>query len=131
MSDPIGAITSRLSSLQGGGVGDAMGKAFGQISGGVEGPDGARRYTIDIGKGDQGGATGGPSFGDTLTKAINQVSDAQDNATDLAQRFMRGEPVELHQVMAATEESGIALEVMIELRNKVTDAYRALINMNS
>ncbi len=131
MSDPIGAITSRLSSLQGGGVGDAMGKAFGEISGGVTGPDGARRYTIDIGKGDQSGAAGGASFGDTLTKAINQVSDAQDNAADLTARFMRGEPVELHQVMAATEESGIALEVMIELRNKVTDAYRALINMTS
>ncbi len=127
MSDPIGAITARLSALQGGGQGGLTGG----ISGGVTGPDGARRYTFDIGKGDGIGAAGGPSFGDTLTKAINQVSDAQDNSTDLVQRFMRGEPVELHQVMAATEESGIALEVMIELRNKVTEAYRTLINMTS
>lgn len=139
MSDPIGAISSRLSAFQGGGLQGALngaltggpGDSFGKISGGVTGPDGVKRYTIDIGKGDQAANAGGPSFGETLTKAINQVSDAQDNASDLAARFMRGEPVELHQVMAATEESGIALEVMIELRNKVTEAYRALINMTS
>ena len=28
----------------------------------------------------------------------------------------------LHQVMAATEEAGIALEMLIEIRNKITDA---------
>jgi flagellar hook-basal body complex protein FliE len=77
----------------------------------------------------QTGPTNGPSFGDVLTKAIGQVSDAQDNAADHAARFMRGEPVELHQVMAATEEAGISLEMMIEVRNKFTEAYRAVINM--
>jgi len=47
----------------------------------------------------------------------------------MVQKFLRGEPVELHQVMAAGEEAGIALEIMIELRNKVTEAYRSLISM--
>ena len=120
MSDPIGAITSRLSSFQGGSIG------------GIGQADGAKKYTFDIGKGDgTKGVAGGPSFGETLTKAINQVSDAQDSAAELAQKFMRGDNVELHQVMAATEEAGIALEMMVELRNKFTDAYRTLINMQS
>lgn len=120
MSDPIGAITSRLSSLQGGGQ-----------AGGIGGLDSAKRYTFDIGKGDGTGSASGPSFGETLTNAINQVSDAQDRSADMVQKFIRGEPVELHQVMAAGEEAGIALEMMIELRNKFTDAYRTLINMQS
>ena len=34
-------------------------------------------------------------------------------------------------LMAATEEAGIALEMLIEIRNKVTDAYRTIINMQS
>jgi flagellar hook-basal body complex protein FliE len=72
-----------------------------------------------------------PSFGDTLKRALGEVSNAQDNATDQMQRFMRGEPVELHQVMAAAEESGIALEMLVELRNKFTEAYRTLVNMQS
>ena len=79
----------------------------------------------------QTGPTNGPSFGDVLTKAIGQVSDAQENAADHAARFMRGEPVELHQVMAAGEEASLSLELMIELRNKVTEAYRTLVSMQS
>lgn len=93
--------------------------------GGVQGGDATKRYQVDIGKGN------GPSFGDTLTRLINEASTAQDNATNAVDRFVRGEPVELHQVMAATEEAGIALEVLVELRNKLTDTYRTLINMQS
>ena len=78
-----------------------------------------------------GGAAGagGVSFGDTLKRALNEVSGAQDNAKDHVNAFLRGEPVELHQVMAATEEAGIALEMLIEVRNKFTEAYRTVINM--
>jgi len=106
MSDPIGALALR--NLQG-----------------IQGIDGPKSISIDIGKGD------GPSFGDTLKRALGEVSSAQDNATDHMQRFMRGEPVELHQVMAAAEEAGIALEMLVELRNKFTEAYRTLVNMQS
>ena len=45
--------------------------------------------------------------------------------------FVNGEPVELHQVMAAAEEAGISLEMLVEVRNKVTEAYRTVINMQS
>ena len=106
MSDPIGSIALR--NLQG-----------------VGGIDSPRSISVDIGKGD------GPSFGDTLKKALGEVSSTHDNATDQMQRFMRGEPVELHQVMAAAEEAGIALEMLVELRNKFTEAYRTLVNMQS
>jgi len=33
--------------------------------------------------------------------------------------------------MAATEEAGIALEALIEIRNKLTEAYRTVINMQT
>jgi flagellar hook-basal body complex protein FliE len=105
MSDPIGALALR--NIQGVGI------------------DKPRSIAVDIGKGD------GPSFGDTLKRALGEVSTAQDNATDQMQKFLRGEPVELHQVMAAAEESGIALEMLVELRNKFTDAYRTLVNMQT
>jgi flagellar hook-basal body complex protein FliE len=71
----------------------------------------------------------GPSFADTLKDALGEVSAAQETAADQVGKFLRGEPVELHQVMAATEEAGLAIDMLVELRNKVTDAYRALINM--
>lgn len=76
-----------------------------------------------------GGKASEVTFGDTLKKAIAEVSESQDNAKDQVGAFLRGEPVELHQVMAATEEAGIALEMLIEIRNKFTEAYRTVINM--
>ncbi|HEX7020324.1 MAG TPA: flagellar hook-basal body complex protein FliE [Gemmatimonadaceae bacterium] len=105
---------------------------------GIGGPGGGmpRRIGLDI-AGENGiprrlttpGSGDGPSFGDTLKKALGEVSQAQDTAQDYMQRFVRGEPVELHQVMAATEEAGLAIDMLVELRNKLTEAYRTVINM--
>jgi flagellar hook-basal body complex protein FliE len=75
--------------------------------------------------------TNGTSFGDTLKGLVNNVSDQQDVAADYAQRFARGEPVELHQVMASAEEASISLEMLVQVRNKFQDAYRTLISMQS
>jgi flagellar hook-basal body complex protein FliE len=77
------------------------------------------------------GATGGPSFGDTLKDALEEISAVQGNSREMVAAYLRGEPVELHQVMAAAEESGIALEMLVEVRNKLTEAYRTVINMQS
>jgi flagellar hook-basal body complex protein FliE len=71
------------------------------------------------------------SFGETLTRALNEVSDAREHSGDLTRRFAAGENVELHEVMAASEEAGIALDMLIELRNKAVEAYRAVIAMQS
>jgi flagellar hook-basal body complex protein FliE len=101
--------------------------------GGMQGPGGPRKLGLDIAG--EGGrsllqpSTDGPSFADTLKRAIGEVSASQDTAQDYIQRFVRGEPVELHQVMAATEEAEISLEMLVELRNKLMDAYKTVVNM--
>jgi flagellar hook-basal body complex protein FliE len=97
----------------------------------------ARQIGLDI-AGENGASglqapalNGGPSFGDTLKRALGEVSAAQDNAQDYMQKFLNGEPVELHQVMAASEEAGIATQMLVEMRNKITDAYHTIVNMQS
>ena len=74
---------------------------------------------------------GRTSFGDTLKQALGEVSDLQNDAKDAIGAFLRGEPIEVHEVMAAAEEAGIALEMLIEIRNKLTEAYRSVIQMQS
>ena len=78
-----------------------------------------------------GASTGadGASFGDALKRALNDVSDLQGESKELIGAFLRGEPVELHQVMAASEEASISLEILVEIRNKLTDAYRSVMNI--
>ncbi len=102
--------------------------------GGSGGSIGPRRIGLDI-AGENGIARvsqpsiGGTSFGDSLKRAIGEVSTSQDTAQDYIQRFVRGEPVELHQVMAAAEEAQLSLEMLVELRNKLMDAYKSVVNM--
>lgn len=109
--------------------------SFGGGFGGPQGPGGAgpRKLGLDI-AGENSLRPGaaqldGPSFGDTLKRALGQVSEAQDVAQDYIQKFVSGQPVELHQVMAATEEASISLEMLVELRNKVMDAYKTVMQM--
>lgn len=96
-----------------------VGLSQGQIGIGSASPTGAGR------------TPGGANFGDTLKNALGEVSEVQDSAQDIVGAYLRGEQVELHQVMAATEEAGIALEMLVEVRNKLTEAYRSVINMQS
>ena len=69
------------------------------------------------------------AFGDSFSRLLNEASDAGAASADLTQRFASGENIELHKVMAAAEEAGIALDLVIELRNKTVEAYRTLISM--
>ncbi len=99
-------------------------------AGGIGGP---RRIGLDI-AGESGMSrfsppAGGTSFSDSLKRAIGDVSAAQDTSQNYIDRFVRGEPVELHQVMAAAEEAQLSLEMLVELRNKLMDAYKSVVNM--
>ena len=76
-----------------------------------------------------GAASGDPTFADTLKGALNDVSRLQTDAQNTIDAFLTGQPVELHQVMAATEEASLSLELLVEVRNKLADAYRSIMNM--
>jgi flagellar hook-basal body complex protein FliE len=101
----------------------------------IGGPGSRGRIGLDI-AGEQsrirpigGESADGSSFADSLKQAIGGVQQSQDTASDLVGKFTRGEPVELHQVMAATEEAQLSLQMLVELRNKFADAYRTVITM--
>lgn len=100
--------------------------------GGTAGIGQQRPFGLDIageGAGPGIDSSSPTSFSESLKRALSDVSASQDGAQELQDRFVRGEPVELHQVMAATEEAGIALEMLVQLRNKAVDAYRTLVSM--
>ena len=69
------------------------------------------------------------SFTDLFKNAVNETQGLQTDARQTIEAFLRGEPVELHQVMAASEEAAISLELLVQIRNKLTDAYRAIMNV--
>jgi flagellar hook-basal body complex protein FliE len=68
-------------------------------------------------------------FTEALTDAIGTV-DALQHKSEAAQAdFARGAPVELHDVLIEIEEAEIAFRTMMEVRNKIVEAYRDVMRM--
>lgn len=76
---------------------------------------------------------GNPSqqnFADVLSNAINTVNDMQIESRTLQQRFDMGDAsLSMADVMVAKEKSGIAFEASVQVRNKVLEAYKQIMNM--
>lgn len=72
----------------------------------------------------------GADFGDMLSNAINNVNGLQKTSGNLQMRFDRGdEDVSLSDVMIARNKSTVAFDATIQVRNKLVEAYKELMNM--
>ena len=71
----------------------------------------------------------GFSFKETLNDAINKVNDKQIEADDITMNFIMGKEEDLHKVMIKTEEARLSLELAVQVRNKLIEAYREINNM--
>ena len=83
----------------------------------------------ELGKRLDGGALApadGATFTDVLANAIGEVAATQNEARQGAEALARGEPVELHDLMIAMGKSEVAFNLMLEVRNKLLDAWEQL-----
>jgi flagellar hook-basal body complex protein FliE len=71
----------------------------------------------------------GESFGDVLKGMLTETNQLQSDAADLAQKFATGQIADIHDVMIAAEKAGVAFELVMEIRNKLVDAYQELMRM--
>lgn len=70
------------------------------------------------------------SFSDTLKSKIEEVNDKQIEANVLTDKLVKGEDgVDIHQVMLATEEAKMSLQLAVQVRNKLVEAYQELNRM--
>jgi flagellar hook-basal body complex protein FliE len=75
------------------------------------------------------GGSGGVSFADTLKEAVNNVNQIHLDADKKAQELATGKTDDIAGVMIATEKADIALRVMVQVRNKIIDAYQEIMKM--
>lgn len=68
------------------------------------------------------GAGGG--FGDTLKDAIREVNDLSDNSNQKVTELVQGDRQDVHNVMIAVEKADIAFQLMMQVRNKIVNAYQ-------
>lgn len=77
----------------------------------------------------QTGKDAGPSFADTLKEAVNNVNELSLNADRKAQELSTGKTDDIAGVMLAAEKADIALRAMVQVRNKIIDAYQEIMKM--
>ena len=74
-------------------------------------------------------AASGTSFLDTLKQKLDGVNDKQVAADDITQSFIKGDETDVQKVMLATQEAKLSLEMAVQIRNKLVDAYDAFNRM--
>jgi flagellar hook-basal body complex protein FliE len=68
-------------------------------------------------------------FSDLINDLVSAVNEAQKEAGAIQEAFVSGEPVELHQVMIKAEEAGVSTELLLQIRNRLVDAYKEIMRM--
>jgi len=68
-------------------------------------------------------------FGETLKSFIEEVNHLQKEAGYSIEKLAAGEINDVHEVMVAVEKASVSFELMMEIRNKIVDAYRELMRM--
>lgn len=69
------------------------------------------------------GASGAPSFKDTLLKSLEQVNAAQQDADRAVEDLVTGKRQDVEGVILATEKADMAFQMLQSVRNKVMGAY--------
>jgi flagellar hook-basal body complex protein FliE len=70
-------------------------------------------------------AAGTSSFGNLLNEAIQQVNDVEKGSQGELQKFLSNES-DLHSVMIALEKADLSFQVMMQVRNKIVQAYQEI-----
>ena len=75
-------------------------------------------------------ASTNPSIGEMMGNAINQVNDTAMHSSNLSTRYTQGDPnVDLPEVMVAMQKSSVSFQAMSQVRNKLLEAYKDVMNM--
>jgi flagellar hook-basal body complex protein FliE len=74
-------------------------------------------------------AAGDGDFGKLLMDVIKEVNSSQNKASEMQDAFMTGQNVELHELMISMERAGLAMELTLQVRNKLLEAYQEISRM--
>ncbi len=69
------------------------------------------------------------NFTDVLNNALNQVVNDVKSADDLSNKLATGDVKDLHQVMIAMEKADLGVQLTVQVRNKIVEAYQEIMRM--
>lgn len=69
------------------------------------------------------------SFGDFLKESLSNVNELQSDAERLDAALAAGELEDISQVVVAGEKADIAVQLTLQVRNKIVEAYQEIMRM--
>jgi flagellar hook-basal body complex protein FliE len=79
---------------------------------------------------DTNSETQGGGFTSMVRDGVDRVNTMQSDAASLQQRFELGDPnVDLATVMLASSKASVSFRGMVEVRNRLVNAYQEIMNM--
>ncbi len=74
-------------------------------------------------------ATAGEDFAAMVKEQLQQVSRMQSEADENVQKLLTGETQNFTEVFTAARKAEVAFSLLMEIRNKLIDAYQEVKNM--
>jgi flagellar hook-basal body complex protein FliE len=68
-------------------------------------------------------------FGTMIKGALNEVNDIQSESAALKTDYLTGKETDLGRVMVASQKSSVAFQATVQVRNKLVEAYKDIMNM--
>ena len=78
---------------------------------------------------DPAGPVKGGGFRSVLSDAIGRVEQFQQNSQSSIDKFLSGEDEEVHKVALAAQQTQMAFDLFLQVRNKVVSAYQEVMRM--
>ena len=75
------------------------------------------------------GRAGQTDFKDVLLNSLDEVNKLQKEADQGVQRLISGETDNVAEVFAAVNKASVAFDLLMEIRNKLQEAYRDIQQM--
>jgi flagellar hook-basal body complex protein FliE len=69
------------------------------------------------------------SFASMLGQMVSDVNAQQKVSAQAVSALQSGQNVPLHQAVIAMEESNVSFQLMVEVRNRLMDAYQEIMRM--
>jgi flagellar hook-basal body complex protein FliE len=76
-----------------------------------------------------GADAAGEGFSDVLKNAVNTVNSLNDNAAAQVSNVLQGGGGDINSVMIAVEKADVSFQLMMQVRNKIVNAYQDIEKM--
>lgn len=82
----------------------------------------APRLTVDSGAAKEQGN----DFAQTLMDVMKEVNASQLHGQEMQKAVMTNQPVDFHDVMIAMEKASLSMNLTMQVRNKLLEAYQEI-----